>query len=114
MTDTLTYAQIGNKINTDGSVTSYLPPVKCQLFNCIVIKDVTTTLDAYPALPDSFGSVYTIMAYDQPQHGSVTTDSTSQFIYTPSAGFAGYDFFIYYIQDSMGRTGTGTINITVM
>jgi len=46
-------------------------------------------------------------------HGSVTMQSSGTFTYEPPPGFAGNDTFTYQISDAGGKTGNGTVTITI-
>lgn len=46
-------------------------------------------------------------------NGTLIIDASGLFTYTPAAGFAGMDSFVYQIDDGNGLTATATVNITV-
>ncbi len=48
-----------------------------------------------------------------PYHGSITLISDGSFTYTPAAGYAGADSFIYNVSDGLLRSGSATVSITV-
>jgi uncharacterized repeat protein (TIGR01451 family) len=45
--------------------------------------------------------------------GSVTLQANGTFTYEPPPGFTGNDTFTYQISDASGKTGTGTVTITI-
>ncbi|HVS82724.1 MAG TPA: Ig-like domain-containing protein, partial [Pyrinomonadaceae bacterium] len=47
------------------------------------------------------------------QGGNVTVNSDGSFSYNPPVGFQGSDTFTYTVTDPTGKTGTGTVTLTV-
>lgn len=48
-----------------------------------------------------------------PQHGSLTLHDDGSFDYTPDAGYAGGDSFIYLANDGKADSGKGTVTLTI-
>ncbi|MGH8273139.1 MAG: Ig-like domain-containing protein [Gammaproteobacteria bacterium] len=50
---------------------------------------------------------------DQPTHGSVQTNGTSSFVYTPDSGFSGNDSFTYDVNNGVEKSNTAMVTVTV-
>lgn len=63
----------------------------------------------------SGGGPMTAAVVQQPHHGFLELSSDGSFTYTPSAGYAGEDFFYYRAYNGVGSVGSNTarVNITV-
>lgn len=46
-------------------------------------------------------------------HGSVTINTNGTFTYTPSLGYVGADSFTYTVEDGVGGSDVGTVNIVI-
>ncbi|HEX7842171.1 MAG TPA: cadherin-like domain-containing protein, partial [Kofleriaceae bacterium] len=62
---------------------------------------------------DPDGDTLTVVAFDQPAHGSVSVASGIA-TYTPAANYHGPDAFGYTVRDPGGLTSTATVHITVL
>jgi autotransporter-associated beta strand protein len=62
---------------------------------------------------DSEGDLLTLTGVSTPAHGTASTDGTNV-TYTATNNYAGADSFTYTITDSLGATGTATVNVTVI
>jgi len=70
------------------------------------------TIDVLANDTDPEGHTQTITSTNQPLNGTAAIVN-GQIVYTPNAGFAGVDTFIYTITDSEGATDTTHVNVTV-
>ena len=74
---------------------------------------LNTHPDAHPELQTLSISIEGA-ALTAPSHGGISIDDvTGEIIYTPEADFNGTDSFTYYVVDNTGRTGTGTVTVTI-
>jgi hypothetical protein len=48
-----------------------------------------------------------------PQHGTLDLRADGSFVYTPDAGFVGWDFFVYQVGDVGGAGGSASVEIEV-
>jgi large repetitive protein len=71
------------------------------------------TLTGASLLTNDTGSSLTVTATTAPSHGSVTVAADGTYSYVPAAGYSGPDSFTYTVTDSLGRTSTATVNLTV-
>jgi hypothetical protein len=61
---------------------------------------------------DTAGNPFYWWSLTQPQHGSVSTTSSTTLGYSAASGYVGSDSFTYTIRDSAGNFATATITIT--
>ncbi|MCC7077940.1 MAG: cadherin-like domain-containing protein [Acidimicrobiia bacterium] len=54
-----------------------------------------------------------VLTASAPQFGSVDVDGDGRFVYTPDAGFTGFDSFTYEISDGEGHTDTASAVVAV-
>lgn len=62
---------------------------------------------------DANGDPLTYATVSQPTHGTLTMSSNGAFIYTPTAGFSGNDFFTFRANDGTQNSNVGIFTITV-
>jgi CshA-type fibril repeat protein len=111
--DTFTYTATDAEGNTaTGLVTITVTPTAGA--------DVTRTAAGKPVtvrgpgvLGNDHGSGLTVVAVDQPAHGTVTIAADGTFVYTPAAGFSGVDTVTYTVQDASGQRVRATVTVTV-
>jgi CshA-type fibril repeat protein/VCBS repeat-containing protein len=84
------------------------------------IDDATRTTAGHPVtvrgpgvLGNDHGSGLTVVAVDQPAHGTVTIGADGTFVYTPANGFSGVDTVQYTAQDASGQQVRATVTVTV-
>jgi len=82
-------------------------------------EDNFETLQGTPisgnVLINDLGAGKTVISWGNPSNGTLTgTDTTGNFIYTPTAGYTGTDSFSYTISDSYGNTDGATVTIDVV
>ena len=73
----------------------------------------TVTIDALANDYDPDGDPITVNSITDPAHGTVVFVD-GQFIYTPNAGYEGYDSFQYQICDDEGECDIATVTINVV
>ncbi|MEO7433210.1 MAG: Ig-like domain-containing protein [Dokdonella sp.] len=61
---------------------------------------------------DPDGDALSLVSITAPAHGSAVV-SGSSVIYTPAAGYAGIDIFLYTISDGRGGTASASVTVTV-
>ena len=61
---------------------------------------------------DPEGDKFSLTTTSPPSSGSLSTDPSGSFTYTPLANFFGTDSFTYTIQDTSGATATATVTLT--
>lgn len=59
------------------------------------------------------GSPMLTLLVSNPLNGVLALESTGGFVYTPNAGFAGVDTFVYRAVNLSGQSGNATVTITV-
>jgi hypothetical protein len=62
---------------------------------------------------DAGGEALATSAVTQPAHGTLSLSSDGSFVYTPTAGFAGVDFFTYRVYDGAAYSPAATVCISV-
>ena len=88
------------------------PPVALD-DNATVAEEGTVLIDvvANDSDPDTMDS-FSLTSVGVAMNG-LTALEAGQVRYTPNAGFVGSDFFDYTITDSLGKTDSGQVNVTV-
>ncbi len=64
-------------------------------------------------LANDKGTGLSVTGHTTPGHGSVSTAGDGSFTYTPASGYNGSDSFDYTITDSLSRTSTATVSLSV-
>lgn len=84
-------------------------------------NDSATTNENTPVIinvlqNDTMGSSNTVASIirSTPANGTTSLTGSNQIIYTPNNGASGSDSFTYTITDGNGKTGTATVNITII
>jgi len=70
------------------------------------------TVAAPGLLGNDSGTGVTVTSNTTPGHGTASVQANGSLTYTPAAGWAGGDSFIYTIIDAFGRTATATVIVT--
>lgn len=73
-----------------------------------------TVTAARGLLANDSGLALTAALETRPRHGTVHVNPDGSFTYTPAAGFAGQDSFVYTATDSSGQVTTAKATITVL
>lgn len=77
-------------------------------------KNLTLTVSVANGLLDNDYLAATANLISGPAHGTVTVAANGGFVYTPAAGYVGYDSFVYVARSAAGvasATATATIRI---
>ena len=75
---------------------------------------VTVNVVANDTDSDGYINPASVQIASQPAHGSVSVSQSGSVVYTPNAGYAGSDSFIYTDSDNQGATSNpATVTITV-
>jgi CshA-type fibril repeat protein len=64
-------------------------------------------------LGNDSGTGITVTSTTQPSHGTIAVAADGSYVYTPDPGYSGPDTFTYTITDSLGRTASAPVLITV-
>jgi hypothetical protein len=113
---------------SDGVATSNEATVTISVVNAAPVTETTLsytatagstlTVDASAGLlagaydPDGDPLTVSLAADGAPAHGSVTVSADGSFVYTPQAGYVGFDSFQYTVGDGLTSTvGTAEINV---
>jgi hypothetical protein len=59
------------------------------------------------------GTLQSVILVSNPLNGTVSLNSSNQFVYTPNLGFSGTDQFTYRITNQNGTSNVATVTITV-
>jgi VCBS repeat-containing protein len=86
------------------------PEAKNDNFTGLFNKPLHVTISV---LTNDMGNVLTVTSNTNPSHGTLIINSDGTFTYTPNANFSGVDTFTYTATDSVGRTASATVTITV-
>ena len=62
---------------------------------------------------DPDGDTLSITGVGDPAHGTLVDQGDGTFLYTPNAGFAGADSFVYTVSDGTGRSASATVDLVV-
>ncbi len=86
-----------------------------QAQNDVLQGVVDEPLDIFPLANDTSSSPApkSVTTYSNPTNGTLTTDGSGHFVYTPNNGFVGVDSFFYTIQDTDGYSSGATVTIDV-
>ncbi len=77
-------------------------------------RNTAVTFDVLANDTDPAGDALTLIAVENPAHGTVSFTATGRVTYTPRTGFAGVDRFSYRIRNAAGIEAEGRIEITVV
>src|SRR4029453_3317769 len=80
--------------------TTAVPPQAIDDAYTVSASPFTQAADA-GVLPNDRGSPLTVVAYSDPQHGTLTLNPDGSFTYTPASGYVGRDQFTYRITDAV-------------
>lgn len=77
------------------------------------VEDQFANIDVMSSVTDDSGTALTLVAVSDPANGtaSIAVDGTVN--YTPDPDFAGTDSFTYTVENGLGGTATGTVNVSV-
>ena len=89
------------------------PPVAVE-DNVTTHIDTAVLIDAVANDNDPDGPSPSLVAFTMPNAGTVTLDALQRFVYTPSSGFVGKDFFSYTIRDTNGAQAVGEVIVDVV
>jgi len=94
-----------------GTVLSALPPV--------AVNDNESTAEDTPAdfdilANDTYSTLTNINIEQDPEHGNIEVNGTTDVTYTPDNGYNGSDSFTYTITDENGTSTEATVNITII
>ena len=72
-----------------------------------------TPLNGSTVLANDLGVGLTVTSHTNPAHGTVVIQPDGTYVYTPAAGFSGFDSFTYTTTDTFGTTSTAAVSLTV-
>lgn len=78
--------------------------------------DVPVEIDGYGLLSsdaDFDGTLFFLVAVQNPAHGSVVLERNGKITFTPEPGFSGLASFEYVVRDGLGATSVGAVAVTV-
>jgi hypothetical protein len=98
-------------VSSTGPSSSTEPPIASNL-SLPVFQDESVTGSFLASSSTGKALIYSVVA--KPVNGTLTTDGTGNFTYTPAAGYIGADKFTYQSSDGTFTSGVATVNVDVL
>ena len=116
-TDNFTYKLV---TSSGSSITSVSVIVNCPTPAPVANNDNATTPQGTPVTIPVLGNdnlnggiIQMVMLVTAPLNGTVTLNTSNQYVYTPNAGFFGMDQFMYKVVASNGTSNVATVTVIV-